>query len=55
MIHFLLLFITLKGFSADLDNDGLSDEREMFIRSDPNNADTDGDGLSDLGWLGSWT
>lgn len=49
LIHFLLTFLTWRGFSADLDNDGLSDEREKLFRTDPRNADTDGDGLSD-GW-----
>jgi Bacterial TSP3 repeat len=31
----------------DSDGDGLSDEDEIVIGSDPNNPDTDGDGLSD--------
>ena len=31
----------------DSDNDGLTDEEEENLGTDPNNADTDGDGLSD--------
>lgn len=31
----------------DTDGDGLSDESEAFLGSDPQNADTDGDGYSD--------
>ena len=33
---------------ADRDGDGLSDEREQQLGTDPRLADTDGDGLSDL-------
>ncbi|WP_025321338.1 carboxypeptidase regulatory-like domain-containing protein [Deferrisoma camini] len=32
---------------ADTDGDGLTDDQESWIGSDPNAADTDGDGLSD--------
>ena len=32
---------------ADTDGDGLSDEEEQALGTDPNNRDTDGDGLSD--------
>jgi outer membrane protein OmpA-like peptidoglycan-associated protein len=35
------------GGDIDSDNDGLLDEYEMEIGTDPYNADTDGDGLSD--------
>ena len=31
----------------DADGDGISDEQETALGTDPNNADTDGDGLSD--------
>ncbi|MDD5072091.1 MAG: hypothetical protein PHQ42_05170 [Patescibacteria group bacterium] len=31
----------------DSDQDGLSDEEELALGTDPNNVDTDGDGLSD--------
>ena len=34
-------------FVLDTDGDGLSDEQEAAIGSDPENTDTDGDGLSD--------
>ena len=33
--------------SIDSDGDGLSNEAEMILGSDPNNPDTDGDGVSD--------
>ena len=32
---------------GDADIDGLSDEQELELGTDPNNRDTDGDGLSD--------
>lgn len=32
---------------ADADGDGLSDEEEATLGTDPNNADTDGDGFAD--------
>lgn len=32
---------------VDTDNDGLSDEREAYFYTDPNNPDTDGDGYLD--------
>lgn len=32
---------------VDTDNDGLSDDREAELGTDPNNPDTDGDGLTD--------
>jgi hypothetical protein len=31
----------------DTDNDGLTDEEELALGTDPNNADTDGDGIND--------
>ncbi|GAB1371469.1 hypothetical protein MASR1M45_15310 [Candidatus Kapaibacterium sp.] len=34
-------------FEKDTDGDGLSDEQELKIGTDPNNPDTDGDGLLD--------
>jgi len=34
-------------FGYDSDGDGLSDEEEAEIGTDPNNPDTDGDGFSD--------
>ena len=35
------------GGTTDSDGDGLSDDEEIAIGTDPQNADTDGDGLSD--------
>jgi hypothetical protein len=35
------------GFDLDSDNDGKSDEGELFYTTDPFNPDTDGDGLLD--------
>jgi len=32
---------------ADYDKDGLTNDRERIIGTDPNNPDTDGDGLND--------
>jgi len=32
---------------ADADEDGLTDEEEAELGTDPNNADSDGDGISD--------
>ncbi len=34
-------------YTYDADNDGLSDEEEVALGTDPNNPDTDGDGLND--------
>ena len=49
----LLLALSLSAFVAcgkdvDTDGDGLFDEQEAVIGTDPNKADTDGDGLNDL-------
>ncbi|MEA3304564.1 MAG: hypothetical protein U9Q15_02295 [Patescibacteria group bacterium] len=33
--------------SLDTDGDGLSDEKELLLGTDPENPDTDGDGLND--------
>ncbi len=33
--------------NVDVDNDGLTDEQEMELGTDPNDPDTDGDGLQD--------
>jgi outer membrane protein OmpA-like peptidoglycan-associated protein len=41
------LSITLKTGAGDSDHDGLSDDKEEEIGTDPHNPDTDGDGLSD--------
>lgn len=35
------------AMQIDTDGDGLSDERELGLKTDPSNADTDGDKLSD--------
>ena len=35
-------------FAADSDGDGLSDDEELRLGSDPLNPDTDGDGFGDL-------
>src|SRR5439155_801377 len=37
----------LNFVAADADHDGLSDDRERALGTDPNNPDTDGDGLTD--------
>lgn len=39
-------FVAVDG-PVDTDGDGLTDERELQIGSDPSNPDTDGDGLKD--------
>lgn len=39
--------VALPGVSVDSDNDGLSDETELFYKTDANNPDTDGDGYDD--------
>lgn len=36
-----------KDYKFDDDNDGLNNEKELWINTDPFKADTDGDGLSD--------
>ncbi|MEI7498773.1 MAG: hypothetical protein WCK11_05880 [Candidatus Falkowbacteria bacterium] len=36
-----------KEYKSDDDNDGLNNNRELWINTDPFNSDTDGDGLSD--------
>ncbi len=38
---------TIADFALDSDGDGLSDEEEARLGTDPNNPDTDGDGLLD--------
>ncbi|MDX9789834.1 MAG: acyloxyacyl hydrolase [Candidatus Kapabacteria bacterium] len=38
---------TVARFANDSDDDGLSDEEELALGTDPNNPDTDGDGLLD--------
>ena len=51
----ILLALSLSAFVAcgkdvdvDTDGDGLFDEQEAALGTDPNNPDTDGDGLNDL-------
>ncbi|MDD3124840.1 MAG: OmpA family protein [Candidatus Kapabacteria bacterium] len=41
-VHF-----TIARFAKDTDGDGLIDEEEVRLGTDPNNPDTDGDGLKD--------
>ncbi len=43
------------GVEGDTDGDGLSDEREEELGTDPNNPDSDGDGLSDGDEVGRGT
>src|SRR4051812_19687330 len=38
---------TKDGFKVDSDGDGLTDEEELALGTDPFNPDTDGDGISD--------
>ena len=38
---------TLENLSPDSDNDGLSDDYEIQLSTDPFNPDTDGDGMND--------
>ena len=50
VLSFILLFSTRQVLAAevvDSDKDGLSDELELQLGTDPNNADTDGDGYPD--------
>lgn len=42
------------GVLADSDNDGLSDEKEAMLGTNPNSNDTDGDGLFDLEEVEVW-
>lgn len=37
----------IDNLEIDSDNDGLTDEEEIFLGTDPNNPDSDGDGYSD--------
>jgi len=41
------LEVLVDGGEADRDDDGLDDETEAYLGTDPDTADTDGDGLSD--------
>lgn len=41
------MFAFLTGGKVDTDGDGLTDDEERELGTDPNNPDTDGDGLSD--------
>jgi len=41
------LTITVIECDVDTDEDGLTDDEEMALGTDPNNPDTDGDGLTD--------
>lgn len=43
----LSLLVMTAGCVKDSDEDGLTDEEEEALGTDPENADTDGDGLSD--------
>jgi ribonuclease-3 len=38
---------TAHGLAADSDGDGLTDDEELLLGTDPTNPDTDGDGISD--------
>jgi len=47
-LSFLLgLTLTIEGGSADPDKDGLTNDQEEMLGTDPKNPDTDGDGLMD--------
>ncbi len=41
--------------NVDSDKDGLTDDEESFLGTDPNKSDTDEDGVSDLGEIDSGT
>lgn len=41
------LFLVQTAFAQDSDNDGLTDEQERILGTDPKNPDTDSDGLRD--------
>lgn len=43
----MAMFLPSFVFAIDSDGDGLSDEREAELYTDPNSPDTDGDGFSD--------
>jgi len=45
--------VRYESHAIDSDNDGLSDEQEIAIGTDPNNSDTDSDGYTDFEEVGS--
>jgi len=47
VLFFSLSLPVVADSSLDSDNDGLSDEQENIIGTNPNNADSDGDGFND--------
>jgi len=47
LLALILALVPVPASAADADRDGLTDERERALGTDPNKADTDGDGYLD--------
>jgi hypothetical protein len=54
-IALTFVFVLDEPAQVDTDGDGLSDEEEAKLGTDPNNVDTDGDGVQDGGELNAGT
>ena len=48
-----VLTLTVEAGGVDADGDGLSDDDEIALGTNPNDADSDGDGIGDLAEVGS--